>query len=226
MCASVLFSDELKSSLEEMDRAAEQLNAIEGVPIQHRSSALFLGLWDIIDAGEADGAIRQGQTVLDMGSGSGSSSLIWASRGYDVTGIELDKRLFDCSCRSFEQILQTLPLRGSVTLRHGSYFPEEYIALRESGHSSVLRYEADIRNRFGAVMSDVLHIVPGNLVDISHVDILYAYAWPIQVPSILEMFSRFALRGSILVLVGEMPDDLLETLGLVVYPKFPFVRKA
>ena len=88
------YSKEFKELLFNLDKGCYPLGIDGWVPSQYRDGNMAVGLWDVISRGEKLHLIYPGQTVLDMGSGSGSSSIIWVHRGYKVIGVELNTQLY------------------------------------------------------------------------------------------------------------------------------------
>lgn len=158
-------------------------------------------LCNIIENGEIKRYFNKGAKVLDLGSGTGSSSFVWAALGYDVVGIEISNNLFNIAQ---EALAKAKPhLKNNITFIEGSYFPKSYHELRKSKISIALNLEKK-RCEIGDSnehLFDVCEkdIYKENNLDIHSFDIFYAYSWPIQSPSIKEIFTLYAKQSAILV---------------------------
>ena len=191
-------------------------------------------LWGVINYGQSRGLINPGQTVLDMGSGSGSSSLLWGVRGYNVIGIELYKKLADASKESIMICKRGIPKpKGIETMMrctsmipkgidikvfHGSYYPKSYIEKRENGESIAKHIE----DALCFIMSgdSVFHpvcsqdVYEKHNIDLKSIDVFYAYIWGIQGPSIMEMFMEYAHDDATLCITGKTHTEIIKRIGL------------
>ena len=139
----------------------------------HLSQNIYTG------EGLSTGAIKPGMTVLDMGSGSGSSAITWAYYGYNVIGIELHPELADFSKEAVEENKHLFP-NSTIQIFQGSYFPKEYIELREQRKTIAQKLEKP-----GSWFNSPEHFHPiceedvyeKNGLDLKKIDIFYAYPW-------------------------------------------------
>jgi SAM-dependent methyltransferase len=177
-------------------------------------------LSSIIDNGESQGYIHKGQTVLDMGSGSGSSSIFWAYRGYNVISIELQPKLVEIAREAVNKCKGIIADGLEVRIYQGSYFPESYLDKRKSGKSFAARAENKISGSgnpgdyllFPRFQEDVFK---KNNINLKDMDVFYAYAWQMQAPSVLEIFKDYARDDATLCMVGPTSNKYVKALGLI-----------
>ena len=218
-----------------IDHKANSLKIFDWIPINFKNESMSTGLQDIIRFGENNCVISKGSKVLDMGSGNGTSSLIWAKEGYTVTGIELHPELVDIaldatSYASAQSLINILPKFYS-----GSYFPKKYIDMRNENKSKAVIMEKKfteegLQSKFHfRSYSERFHpicfkdIYENNTIDIKEFDIFYAYVWPVQSPSIVEMFSLYAREDAKLCLINCYdPKNMCLTFNLNAYENIPF----
>jgi len=210
---------ELENQVYNANRAASKIcykkMISDWVPIGLSNHGPMIGLGRIINEGEASGLIKPGQRVIDLGSGSGSALMMWAYRGYDVTGIELHSELVKSSRKIISNANGLFGDR--IRIFTGSYYPAEYIKLREHNQSQAKELEHAIHtsdaDRFHPV-SDGADVYFRNNFSLKDMDVWYAYTWSIQSPSILEMFSLYARDDAVLCLVGGFEEQWLKQFSL------------
>ncbi len=227
-----LWTKELKTFLHHLDHECYTLGIDGCVAIPYRDNNASMGLWDIISRGEELDLIRPGQTILDMGSGSGTSSIIWGHRGYIVIGIELYPELVRYSQQGIRKYKELFGKEGDIRIVEGSYYPESYIEKRKNGDSAAIQIENDILSDEYAreTHQPRLHLVCETdiykeyNIDIKEIDIFYAYKYKLQAPSILEMFRLYSSKDAILCIIGNV-DDMVERFGLEKEFKHCFVGR-
>jgi len=192
-------------------------------------------LWDNITHEESLGNISPGQKVLELGSGSGDSILTWSYKGYPVTGIELNKELFIKSKELLEEYsdMQNAP----ITLFNGSYYPKEYLKSRKT-NEQILRIEKEykdylyahkasnvehLRHRFKPVCD--VDIYATKNIDMKEFDIWYAYLWTYQVPSVLDMFKKYARDDAKILMIAKWGIDIASDIGLETQRGSNIMRK-
>ncbi|MBI2549547.1 methyltransferase domain-containing protein [Candidatus Woesearchaeota archaeon] len=126
----------LEGCLQETEAIVQSLQIGNWFPVDWRSSLGQVGLWEIIDHGEAIGIFRPGMDVLNLGSGSGISSMLWAVRGYHVVGIEIEPKLVACA-RAQVQKYRHLFSRHLPVFIQGSYFPASYLEQRSKNSADL-----------------------------------------------------------------------------------------
>jgi hypothetical protein len=186
-----------------------------------------------------EGALKEGDIFLDLGAGKGTPMRIAASKGFRAYGIDLNETVVDEGVEEIRVARETgeIPRDAVCELVQGSYFPKEYIALRESGKSIAVLYESgnffthfpggehlflpydpdEKRERFHPVSSD--NSPYENLgIRLQEVDLFFSYTWGPELPSQLELFSKFASPEAIFVNHwARFPENgtrLIEELGL------------
>ncbi len=215
---------ELGKLIEKANSDAAKLDIDDWFPMTCSKQFDTEGLWEIINYGESLGIIRPGQRVLDLGSGSGSSSITWAYRGYNVICIELHKQLVNCSKNIVKQAQYLIESGIEIKVYHGSYYPKEYIEKRKNKESTALDIEQKIIStnilkkkstylkRFHPMCKK--DIYKKHNIDLHDIDIFYAYLWEIQAPSVLEMFKQYARDDAILCIFSTMQPIFLKSLDL------------
>lgn len=160
---------------------------------------------------EKQGLIRPGQNVIDLGSSIGISTILFDSRGYSSTGYEVSKTEFNRSIdmRHEAKKLGLTKSKRSPKFVNGSYFPQEYVDLRDQNNSIALGVEERFQDSWSEVFSD-LEFIAGNLTpdDLRDFDIFYAYPSDRHYPALLEFFALYA------------PDDgvFIHALGAEMFP--------
>lgn len=161
-------------------------------------------LMDTIKAAESLGIMRKGQRVLEMGFGIGSAAFTFNYMGYGVVGYELDGVLFESAGRLKTQLLESRVLEPNLEcdLRHGSYFPPEYVELLRQQKARGIPTSEETGASIEPNEIEYLHIVPGPITpeELRTFDILYAYPWRSQFPSFVELFSLYAREDAVLLL--------------------------
>jgi SAM-dependent methyltransferase len=204
---------ELENLINATNHKAVDLRLLDWAPMQFKDESMFIGLQHIIKLGEDNKAISKGLKVLDLGSGNGISSLIWANAGYEVTGIELHPELVDIAQDAVLQANTNYLINTIPKFYSGSYFPKKYIDMRNQNVSKAIFMENEfIENSFQNKDKSYVEnfhpvcstdVYETNDIDIKEFDIFYAYVWPVQSPSIVELFSLYARDDAKLCLINS-----------------------
>jgi SAM-dependent methyltransferase len=185
------------------------------------------GLLKIISKGEREKIIQPGQTGLELGSGTGSATITFASKGYNMIGIELNPKLVEISRETINKAKIINP-EINAQIHQGSYYPEEYIKLRKKSNSLAAKFEDDVANELhwkGDKSALYLHlnckekVYKNSRIDFSKIDFFYSYTWIIQAPSVLEMFKLYAGDDAKMFLFGVVKKKWLDEIGLEEIPK-------
>ncbi len=204
---------ELKMATEHMDGMCRAYNYGGWIPMGR-------WLWHHIIEEEKAENIFPGQKVLELGSGSGSSTLSWSYAGYPIIGIELEERLASTSKRALLEYkkLQKAPLK----IITGSYYPKEYIEDRNNNlHEHIKRLEAEQYGKrspeqISATFMPVcdIDVYKRESINISDFDIVFGFFWPHQLPSIYHMFLQYARNDAVLFAIGNNNQDIATRMGL------------
>jgi hypothetical protein len=191
-----------------------------------------ISLWNYIGYEEHKNNIKPGMKVLEPGSGSGSSALIWSYKGYSVVGIEYLDELFE---KSSENILKFKHLmKEPVKFIHGSYYPKENIEDRNSGRcNEVLIIENNELNRCvkGFKIEDHFHpecsidVYKENGIKISDFDIIYAYMWHYQFPSVYDIFKKYARDDAVMMAIGPRYREIAKDMHMKTQWRSHIIRK-
>ncbi len=123
----------------------------------------------------------QATRLCEWGSGFGVIAGLGAILGYEAWGIEIDGRCVAAS----RSLLKDHGIDAQIL--EGSFIPEEYAERMEM-----------IPAGTGTVLSG-----PGAIdevdVEIDHFDVIFAYPWPDEQEMYLDLFSRYAAVGAMLV---------------------------
>jgi SAM-dependent methyltransferase len=189
-----------------------------------------LWMWDKIQEAENKGIISPGQKVLELGSGNGSVLMLWAYKGYDVTGIEIQHTLAEYSKKALFRHKKLLA-NPKVRVIEGSYYPQEHIDYREANPTSdAILLEEKILHERGFRRSEYPYLCIDCWEDvyekhnfsIRDFDIIYAYLYHPQVPSVAEIFRRYAKHDAKLFLVTDdnpMPRETASLLRVEQHPE-------
>ncbi len=191
----------------------------------------------LIESGEVSPTGR----FLDLGAGDGKIVVDAGSLGLNSYGIEINPNLaqqWEENIRSGREHGKT-PDNSRCQVVLGSYYPKEYIFLREQGRTIAPRYEDGLFYRsygsetvccdLGDERDRVFHPVSSDQdpfkalgFHIEDVDLFFNYSWGIELPSVLEMFSIFGRRDSVLLnnSAGYPVEHkkMLVEMGLVMEP--------
>ncbi len=139
---------------------------------------------------------------FDFGSGTGIHLMAATMQGYSSYGIEFNRNL-EKEARYFLNDFQKRELSSKeIELKslHGSYFPKEYIQKRLENKSIAKDYEINLSNEltgdifFPVASDEEIYLKLGK--NLSEIDLFYAYAWSIQTPSLLELFSIYSKQNA------------------------------
>ena len=162
-----------------------------------------------------------------MGSGSGSSSLLWAYQGYNVIGIEISQKLARSSKEAVRKCQNLMKDGLEVRIFNGSYYPKSYIEKREKRKSIAEKIEKEYfghsRNHKSEIFFPVCKedVYKKNKIEMKSIDVFYAYIWGVQGPSIMEVFKDYARDDTILCIIGRIDEEHIRKIGL-----FPAVDDA
>ncbi len=184
------------------------------------------------------GVISSGTTFLDWGAGKGRLLIEAARLGFHAYGIEYHQELVSAAEREIADARRSGAFGDESICRvvQGSYYPKEYIALRAQGQAVALQHEDRF---FDGITSDQLTCFsfpskkkarvfypvasehdPFVALGIAwhDVSVFFSYTWGIELPSQLEIFSRYAAPGAIFLnetaAEPEKHQELLDALGL------------
>jgi SAM-dependent methyltransferase len=209
--------DEILSAKRQIEEACKGSKAVAN---ESFVSLDIYQLENIIQHGERDGYMQQGQRVLDMGGGDGRSGIYLAHRGYNVVSIELQPGLVDIAREAAFKCKDLMPEGIGFKACQGDYRPEGHMRKRISGKSFAVKAENKISGSnnpadyllFPKFTEDAYK---KNNINIKDIDLFYAYAWQIQAPSILEIFKDYARDDATLCLVGPTSSKYVKQLGLI-----------
>ncbi len=187
------------------------------------------GLCDSIRSAEMAGIISPDQKVLDIGSGIGSALAIWYYLGYAATGIELNPVLAAYSKEFFARHKELFAGQDHRIIE-GSYyikkFLDDYLQERQKKHlSKAVRMEEKFLEGYGSIDGPFLFlkcdkdVYSENGISFTDFDIIYAYLWKFQMPSVIEMFKRYAKKDAKLFLHGPDIEEIPTDLGLKQHSK-------
>lgn len=166
--------------------------------------------------------ISKSKSFLDLGSGLGSKVIIANHIGMPAYGIEINDILHHSSKVIRGRVKKSIS-RKPCELIHGSYFPNNYVILRDFNASVAQEFEGDeppSRQEF-VPKGNPNDIYDANDIDLSKVGIFYRYGWGADIPSTMEMFSLFGAEDSLLISSSShYPDrlpELLDRLNLKVH---------
>ncbi|MGV8141326.1 MAG: hypothetical protein ACP5NW_02705 [Candidatus Woesearchaeota archaeon] len=206
----------LTYAIDILDNALIEHNT--GKNLDHKS--MGENLWGIIKFEEYQGNIVKGQKVLECGTGSGSTALLWAYNGYPVTSIEIDGSLAENTERQLRTIADRLRPEiskeeyehyrnacSNIRLFKGySYYPTTYEE-EYKGNTFVHKLERELWSTVMASdrskLSEILFGKdPYDVISIKDFDILYAFVYPNHTMPIMDMFNRYARDDAKLALYG------------------------
>ncbi len=184
------------------------------------------------------GIISPGTVFLYLGAGKGRIVREAARLGLFAYGIEFHEEYVTAADLAIIDARRSAALGNGSICRvvQGSYYPRDYIALRDRGDAVALSYEDRF---FDAVFSDplnassfplktsarVFYPVASNNnpfaelgIEFRDVSVFFSYTWGVELPSQLEIFSRYAAPSAVFLnetaAESEKHQELLERLGL------------
>ena len=184
-------------------------------------------IWDDIRGLENKGIIWPGQKVVELGSGPGNGSMIFAYKGYPVTLIEMQHALVELAKKYFTKYKRELN-NPDVRFIEGSYYPMEEIERRKANPMShTILLEEKILGNLGYTHSDNPHLFIDCWEDVyekhkfslREFDIFYAYLWNAQIPSVADIFRRYAKHDAKLFLFAEGAEEIAPLVGLKQHPE-------
>ncbi len=173
------------------------------------------------------GSLNPGSNFLDLGAGRAERLLEAAESGLDAYGIEITPALVEAANIKIEAAKGRLNGRA-CKVTEGSYYPRDYIELREKGQAFALEYEREFFDRHESLQAQkdrIFHPVasvndPFEELGIafSEVDAFWSYTWGPELASQIEILSMFAKTGAFLLNVSAnhpLCKQLLDELNLV-----------
>jgi len=173
---------------------------------------------------ENKGTISKGQKVLELGGGSGDSILTWSYNSYPITSIELNKDIYLSSIKSLQKYehIKNAP----TNIYCGNYYLKQelenwnnntYTRELEAEELAHLTWHnkknvKNIEKRFNT--ASTFDVYKKYKIDLKEFDIWYAYLWPYQTPSVLDMFKKYARDDAIFLVVAYWGDHVAKRLGL------------
>ena len=165
--------------------------------------------------------INQKDNFFELGSAMGRNVTIMANLGLNAYGVEINSDFSKASSITLDALKKCGAFPGNINCRtvNGSYYLEDYILMREQGKSSALEYEKkkgylDAKGgNFFPIFTDDVYKRLGK--DFEDMDVMWFYAWQLQIPSVLEMFDLFAKDTAQLIIANDQSsDNLISVLGL------------
>jgi hypothetical protein len=188
-------------------------------------------LWNYIKHEETLGNITKGMNVIELGTGSGSSSLIWSYMNYSITSIEIDSNLvkYAKELNDLFSNLQNAPLK----IIEGSYYPLEFVDYMNTNKDSmVTEIECNKKLKWGLDYVEKTHfpicakdIYEENNISLKNFDIIYAYAWPYQFPSLFDLYKKHARDDALFLAIGPDHIEIANKLGLKTSIDSHVIRK-
>jgi SAM-dependent methyltransferase len=131
---------------------------------------------------------RPPASVLDLGSGDGLTTILFAHAGYDAHGIEINDELIGKS----RENAQAAPTRGTVKFANGNYLPPDIRAKLQPRPHLLL---TDAPDPYYALQKQP-----------EEFDIFFIFPWPGQMDSVFEFFRQKAKPGAALLAIGGEED--------------------
>ncbi len=142
----------------------------------------------IANAQRAHKIPRPPASMLDLGSGDGLTTLLFAQLGYDAHGIEINDALVGMA-RENAQATQT---KGTVKFAHGNYLPADIRAKLQPQPHLIL---TDAPDPYYALQKQP-----------EDVDMFFIYPWSGQMDAVFEFFRTRAKPGATLLAIGGEED--------------------
>jgi len=190
-----------------------------------------ISLWNYIKHEERKGNIHSGQSVLEFGAGSYSSTLTWSFEGYPITGIEYLENLVDKSLKILPEYSQLQ--KDPMKVIKGSYYPKEYVKERDAGmHTDIIALEREeMRGHGQGFIDEHFHpvcykdVYQENNISMKDFDIFFAYMWHYQCPSVYDMFRKYARDDAVMLAIGPRHTEIAKKMGLKTSPGSHIIRK-
>jgi len=153
---------------------------------------------------------RNPQTFVDLGSGAGFQVGIAAHYLGECHGFEINRELTE-HARAFLK-KNTTHTFGNSHIHNMSYIPEEYRKRKEEGMTHGSSWEQVTGSHPKGFINDSIQSIHNQgtttyPVDLSEVDVFYAYVWKNQIAQVLEIFKENAKPEAIMIIVPG-GDDL------------------
>jgi SAM-dependent methyltransferase len=152
---------------------------------------------EIIELLEGSGLIKPGQSVIDLGSGFGTTCLLFAMAGYNATGYEIATKPCEIGRVKMNDLAAQGAFAGSCDLIKGSYFPAQFLR----GVPLLDRLDGKSHYIDGSSDNTTPLFVPGQITkeQLQKFDCFYAYPWPDQFLSVLKLFTEFSKPEAVFV---------------------------
>ena len=131
---------------------------------------------------------RPPASVLDLGSGDGLTTLLFAHLGYDAHGIEINDSLVGRS-RENAHATQT---KGTIKFANGNYLPADIREKLQPRPHVILTDAPDPYYALGKQPEDF--------------DLFFIFPWPGQMDSVFKFFRTRAKTGAKLLALGGEED--------------------
>lgn len=153
------------------------------------------------------GIIKPGMKFIDLGAGLGLPTISAAHIGLVAGGIEYNPTL----ARGAQELIALtrkvglLPPETICKVVEGSYFPIEYSAIRFNNGSIAQQHEKEVSewivdNEIRLIPESSNHDVYADLgIKLEEADVVFAYTWDVQTPSVLEIFAEYTKQNAILI---------------------------
>lgn len=167
----------------------------------------------------ASGAVSPGAAFLDLGAGTGNIVATAAYAGLKGYGIELDAWLVERAHATFGSLrARGLLAPGALArIAAGNYFPRAYFEAHRQRRSIAATFEEAL-SPAAWTASPTTDPYAELGISLADVDVFFCYAWTQQVPSVWELFSRYARPDALLLTAAwQLPARaglLRERLGL------------
>lgn len=163
---------------------AQQLNKRYPRYIASEPAQAYAALKWVTDRG-----LPPGERFIEWGSGFGVATGMAALLGYEASGIELRAGLVAIA----RELLASQSIEADFLCT--SYIPDGYIEYETASGSDLVPDDS-----FGRHLEDGPVYQDGELeIDISEVDLFYAYPWPGEQEMMLKLFDAVAEADAILV---------------------------
>jgi hypothetical protein len=176
----------VRSFLREADRRIASFQRASGIPAFVPSD--FRTAYDVLS--ELSGAwATTGALFCEWGSGFGVVACLAAMLEFDACGIEIEAELVDAAQDLADDFdLPVRFVRGSFIPSSASFPNSGLGTSRESGADGFAWLSTDADD-----IQDELGLAPDDFA------VIFAYPWPDEEKTIVDLFERYAARGAVLL---------------------------